>query len=78
MSAMAETRSLLWLSCLNMGVGGGSVEARTVRKRKRKGAIIRQRDLVLADIRIIIHINYKTFKNKLIYYVRKKFMSFGS
>lgn len=54
------------------------MEARTVRKRKRKGAIIRQRDLVLADIRIIIHINYKTFKNKLIYYVRKKFMSFGS
>ena len=46
------------------------MEARTVRKRKRKGAIIRQRDLVLADIRIIIHVNYKTFKNKLIYYVR--------
>ena len=52
MSEMAEKRSLLWLSCLNIGVGRGSVTvvARIVRRENKKSAIIRKIDLILADI----------------------------
>ena len=69
MSEMAETRSLLWLSCLSMGVGRGSVtvDARIVRRKKNKGDIVRKRDLIVADVKIITCYQLYNVENEFIY-----------
>lgn len=70
MSEMAETRSLLWLSCLiSMGVGRGSVtvDARIVRRKKNKGDIVRKIDLIVADVKIITCYQLYNVENEFIY-----------